>query len=135
MSERRYQVFVSSTFLDLQEERSKVIEALLGMQAFPAGMELFPASDESQWELIRRVIDDSDHHIVILGGRYGSQAPDGLSYTEKEYRYAVETGTPVLGFVRADPGNVPLTYSETDTEKIAGRRVGTWLRRHDTRGA
>jgi len=118
LTDRRFQVFVSSTFLDLQDERSKVIEALLGLQAFPAGMEIFPASDESQWDLIRRVIDDSDYYIVILGGRYGSLAPDGLSYTEKEYRYAVETETPVLGFVRADPENVPVKYSETDPGKV-----------------
>lgn len=117
MSERRYQIFISSTFLDLKEERSKVLEAVLGMEAFPVGMELFPASNESQWELIKGVIDDSDYYVLILGGRYGSTDQDGLSYTEKEYRYAIDTKTPVLGFVRADPENVPLKFSETDPTK------------------
>ena len=37
--------------------------------------------------------------------RYGSTAEDGISYTEKEYDYAVDQGVPVLGFViaRTDP--------------------------------
>ncbi len=34
--DRRYQLFVSSTFDDLQEERQKVLQAVLEMKAFPA---------------------------------------------------------------------------------------------------
>lgn len=37
--EKKYQVFVSSTYEDLQEERKKVMEALLQMNCFPVGME------------------------------------------------------------------------------------------------
>ena len=44
--EKRYQIFVSSTFADLQEERQQVIQALMEMDCIPAGMELFPAADE-----------------------------------------------------------------------------------------
>ena len=44
--EKRYQVFVSSTFNDLKDERQAVTQALLSLDHFPAGMELFPASDE-----------------------------------------------------------------------------------------
>jgi hypothetical protein len=46
MIDRRYQVFVSSTFIDLKEEREAVIRALLEMNCIPAGTELFPAIDE-----------------------------------------------------------------------------------------
>ena len=67
---------------------------------FPSGMELFPASDETQWELIKRVIEECDYYIVIVGGKYGSLGPNGKSYTEMEYDYAMETGLPVLGFVK-----------------------------------
>jgi hypothetical protein len=41
--EKRYQVFVSSTFKDLVEERQQVFQALLWLDCFPCGMELFPA--------------------------------------------------------------------------------------------
>ena len=50
--DRRYQVFVSSTFEDLQAERQKVLQAVLEMKAFPAGMELFPSANDEQWAFI-----------------------------------------------------------------------------------
>ena len=86
----RYQVFVSSTFADLEEERKNVIQTLMEMNCIPAGMEFFPAIDEEQFEFIKRVIDDSDYYIVIIGGKYGSLTTEGISYTEKEYDYAVK---------------------------------------------
>ena len=69
---KRYQVFVSSTFLDLKEEREAVVSALLQVEAFPAGMELFPATDDDSWTLIKRVIDESDYYLLVVGGKYGS---------------------------------------------------------------
>jgi hypothetical protein len=67
--EKRYQVFISSTYLDLKDERQAVMQALLAQKCIPAGMELFPAADEGQWALIRRVIQDCDYYLVIIGGR------------------------------------------------------------------
>jgi len=78
-------------------------------------MELFPAANEDQWTLIKNVIDDCDYYIVIVGGRYGSITVDGISYTEKEYDYAVDRGKPVLGFVHHDPGDLPVRDAETDS--------------------
>lgn len=111
--EKRYQVFVSSTYADLQDERQEVMQALLELDCIPAGMELFPAANEDQWTLIKKVIDDCDYYIVILAGRYGSIGPDGLSYTEMEYRYAIETGKPVIGFVHRNPGTLPANRCES----------------------
>jgi hypothetical protein len=112
--DRRFQVFVSSTFLDLREARAEVMQALLELDCIPAGMELFPASNETQWTLIKRVIEDCDYYLVIIGGRYGSVDEAGVSYTEREYDYAVERGLPALGFVHAEPEAIPLGKSETD---------------------
>lgn len=114
--EKRYQVFVSSTFIDLQEARKEVMQALLELDCIPSGMELFPAADEDQWSLIKKVIDDSDYYIVILAGRYGSIGPDGYSYTEMEYRYATEIGKPVIGFVHKNPGQLPASICEQTNE-------------------
>ncbi len=86
------------------------------MDHLPAGMELFPAADEDQWELIKQVIDQSDYYVVVVAGRYGSLGADGISYTEKEYDYAVESGIPVLGFVHQDPGSIPGGKLELDAE-------------------
>lgn len=108
----RYQVFLSSTYEDLREERQQATQAILEAGCFPSGMELFPASDDTQWELIKRVIEESDYYIVIVAGRYGSLGPDGLSYTEMEYDYAVEKGIPILGFIRDDIGGVSFDKTE-----------------------
>ena len=45
--EKRYQVFISSTFRDLVQERQEVLKAVLEIDHMPAGMELFPASDDA----------------------------------------------------------------------------------------
>ena len=50
--DKKYQIFISSTYEDLKEERKKVIEAILTMNHFPVGMEMFSAADEEQWEII-----------------------------------------------------------------------------------
>lgn len=112
--DKRYQVFVSSTYADLKEERLHVIQALMEMDCIPAGMELFPAADEEQWEFIKRVIDDCDYYLLIIGGRYGSTTDDGISYTEKEFDYAVENGLKVLALIHGQPDNIPFGKSEKD---------------------
>ena len=111
-ADKRHQVFVSSTYLDLVEERQAIIQALLELDCIPAGMEIFPAANEDQWTLIREVIDLSDYYVVVVGGRYGSVTADGVSFTEMEYDYAVSNGIPVLGFIHGDPGSIPLDMSE-----------------------
>lgn len=114
--DKRYQVFVSSTFEDLQEERKEVMQALLELDCIPAGMELFPAANEDQWTLIKRVIDDCDYYILIIGGRYGSTNDVGISYTQMEYEYAVSIGKPVIAFLHKNPDNIPSGKSEQDPE-------------------
>ncbi|WP_078290921.1 DUF4062 domain-containing protein [Mycobacterium sp. D16R24] len=105
---KRYQVFVSSTYKDLTEERATVIQMILNLNHFPAGMEMFPAANEDQWRLIQRVIDESDYYVVVVGGRYGAvDEVSGVSYTEREYDYAISTGTPVLGFLHKEPETIP----------------------------
>lgn len=118
--QRRYQVFISSTFTDLIDERREVMQALLEMDCLPAGMELFPAGNTDQWTLIQGVIEQSDYYLVILGGRYGSVTEEGVSYTEKEYDYAVELGIPVMGFVPAEPDAIAVGKTDKD-DKAAAR--------------
>ncbi|MGD8174234.1 DUF4062 domain-containing protein [Vibrio sp. TRT 21S02] len=96
------QVFVSSTYKDLKEERKVVTQTLLEIGCIPVGMEMFPASNDSQWTFIKRIIDESDFYLLILGDRYGSLGSEGLSYTEMEYRYAIQKKKPVVSFLRQD---------------------------------
>lgn len=96
---KKLQVFVSSTYKDLIDERQAAVEAILDEGHIPAGMELFKGG-KSQLETIKRWIDDSDVHLLILGGRYGSIDKDTLlSYTQLEYEYALSRNMPVFAVV------------------------------------
>jgi hypothetical protein len=97
---KKYQVFVSSTYLDLQAERQAAVEAILKAGHIPAGMELFAAGDESQMETIKRWIEASDIYMLILGCRYGSIEPkSGMSYIEHEYDFALTIEKPIFAVV------------------------------------
>jgi len=135
--DKRYQVFISSTYADLKEERRRVMQTVMEMDCIPAGMELFPAADEEQFEFIKRVIDDCDYYLLIIGGRYGSLTAEGISYTEKEYDYAVSKGIKVIGLIHENPEEIPLGKSEKEPalrEKLGlfrkkvstGRMVKFW---------
>lgn len=52
--DKHYQIFISSTFMDLKEERKAVIEAILNSKHIPAGMESFSASNDEQFKYIER---------------------------------------------------------------------------------
>jgi Domain of unknown function (DUF4062) len=99
---KKYQIFVSSTYQDLREERAEIIKAVLEMGHIPVGMEMFSAADEEQWKIIARQIDETDYYVVIAAHRYGSVTDAGISYTEKELDYANSKKVPVLGFVIDD---------------------------------
>jgi hypothetical protein len=122
---RRYQVFVSSTYEDLKEERQHVMQALLETKCIPTGMELFPATSSSQWELIRRIIDECDYYIVIVAGRYGSTDESGLGYTEREFDYALQIGKPVIAFYHRNIEN--LTRSKLEKTDVGQQKLATFV--------
>lgn len=100
---KKLQVFVSSTYTDLIEERQAAVQAILDAGHIPAGMELFKAGNESQLKTIYRWINESDVYMLILGGRYGSiEKESGKSYTQLEYEYALSKDIPVFAVVLSD---------------------------------
>lgn len=119
--DKRYQVFVSSTYADLKDERQKVIQTLMQLDCMPAGMELFPAADMEQFAFIKKVIDDCDYYIIIVGGRYGSVTAEGVSYTELEFDYAVSKGMKVIAFLHSDPDSIPV--GKSDIDPVARQRL------------
>lgn len=111
------------------------------MYQFPIGMEMFSADDEDQWAVIKDAIDSSDYYVIIIGRKYGSIIENGddagMSYTEKEFRYAQSTEIPILSFVikddaqrngnqvEADPDKMQKLKAFTDYVKT-GRLVSFW---------
>ena len=112
----KYQVFISSTYADLHNERQAVTWEVLKARHIPAGMENFTATDDRGWRTISRTIDLSDYYIVIVAGRYGSVDPTtGMSWTEREYLYARDQGMRVLAFIRED-AHITADKSENESE-------------------
>ncbi|MFQ2270852.1 DUF4062 domain-containing protein [Aeromonas enteropelogenes] len=142
--ERKHQVFVSSTYKDLVEERKEVIHALLELDCIPAGMELFPATDEDAWSLITEVIDGCDYYVLILGGKYGSTNQDGVGYTEMEFNYAVSKEKPIICFLHENIHSLPSSKVEsTDCgkeklesfrKKAQDKHCKFWSNAHDLGG-
>lgn len=144
----RYQVFVSSTYEDLIEERKQVTQAILECDCFPAGMELFPASNKSQWEMIKQVIDESDVYLVIIAGRYGSikKGKKLISYTELEFNYAKKINKPIIALIHNNITSLPFEKSEQSEQGQAllrdfinkakdGRVVKFWNNKDDIKSA
>lgn len=138
--DKRYQVFLSSTFADLKDERKEVLSALQKAGYFVAGMELFPSDDDESWEVIKRVIDQSDYYVLVVGGRYGSIGSCGKSFTEMEHEYARKKGLPILPFLHGDPASLPNKHVESvhgeklklfikNIEQLHTRR--SWLTKHE----
>ncbi|MCK0551301.1 DUF4062 domain-containing protein [Pseudomonas syringae] len=140
----KYQIFVSSTYLDLKEPRDFVIKAILEMGHIPVGMEMFSAADEEQWSIIRRQIDQSDYYVLILANRYGSVTSEQISYTEKEYDYARSISIPCLGFILETSASWPSDYTDTASaqvqalslfrDKVKQRPVSFWKNTDDLYG-
>ena len=148
--EIKYQVFVSSTYEDLKEERKEITQAILESHCIPAGMELFPASNLTQWDIIKRVIDDSDFYMLIIAGKYGSTIKDGsgreISYTEMEFDYALSSGKPILALVHEDIDALPRAKTETTEKKASllsefrkkvyvGRIIKKWTTKDNLKSA
>jgi hypothetical protein len=139
--ERRYEVFISSTYEDLKEQRRYMQEAVIAAGHIPVGMELFNPGHEDQWRVITRAIDGCDHYVLIVGARYGSKDDDGMGYTEKEYRYALAREKPIVVFCLKPEGasDWPLRDDPNDPQKgddwkrlqafraeVMGRYVHLW---------
>ncbi len=118
--DRRYQIFISSTYKDLIEERQKVTQAILKLYHFPIGMEMFHADNEEQWIQIKNTIDMSDYYILIVGRYCGTMIEEeGISYTEKEYNYAISKEIPVLSFIISDEAKKESYGVETNKQQRA----------------
>ncbi|GAB3767793.1 hypothetical protein GCM10028818_01210 [Spirosoma horti] len=100
---RKLQVFVSSTYTDMIEERQAAVEAVLQAGHIPAGMELFAGANEDQMYIIKRWIDDSDIFLLLLSGRYGSiELKSKKSYTHLEFEYAKKKKKKIIVAVASD---------------------------------
>ena len=125
-------IYVSSTFVDLEQFREKVLERLRRSKSIAVAMEDYAAFDERPAERCLKDVERCDIYVGILAKRYGyipeENNPDGLSITEMEYRKAGDAGLKRLMF-QLDPWapwldeyNDRLTGEGNHGEKISGFR-------------
>ncbi|MFB0534903.1 MAG: DUF4062 domain-containing protein, partial [Anaerolineae bacterium] len=118
-------VFLSSTWVDLQEHRRAVIGRLdefrhQGYEVEWLGMEGFAAQDEGPADTCRRFVEQADVYVGIFGVRYGSRAAGSVrSMTEIEYRHAVKLNKPRLLFlIDEERAEVKPVHSEKDPDML-----------------
>lgn len=101
MNTKKYQVFISSTYLDLIKYRKAVSDEITFRGHIPAGMEDFTACGEDLETYIKHVIDESDYYVLIIGQRFGSSIPtdENVSYTMMEYEYAKSKGMRIIPLI------------------------------------
>lgn len=140
-----YQVFVSSTYEDLKEERQEVMAAVVSTGNVPIGMEYFPAGDAAPFDYIKKQIDEADYYILVVAGKYGSINKDtGISYTEMEFDYAIEKKVPVAVLLFRDLNKLTVDKIELDNDRRSlletfrnkvrdGRMANFWEDKKDLR--
>jgi hypothetical protein len=83
-------IFVSSTFLDLQEYRRQVSDVIRQMGHEDVAMEYYIAEDRRPLDKCLADVAACDLYVGLFAWRYGSipatDNPEGISITELEYR-------------------------------------------------
>jgi len=73
-SERKYQVFISSTFRDLADQRRMVLHAVVDRGHMPIALERFPAADSAVPSVIHKSIAASQIYTsgwsTVSGARF-----------------------------------------------------------------
>jgi hypothetical protein len=115
--DRRFQVFVSSTFEDLVDQRKQAIEVIFERGHIPIALERFAARNESDLEVITTAIKSCQVYLLILGHRYGELVPgEEYSFTELEFRIARDHGLLILPLV-LKPAEVARRRMELDSTR------------------
>ncbi len=146
MSDKRYQVFISATYADLIEERGVLTQALPALGCLPCGLEQQPTAGNA-WNATKKLIDDCDYYLLLLGSRYGSLSPSGVGFTHMEYVYAATKQKPILILMLDSPESRPASLQEKTPEAKfrldgfrqllikSGNMVGRWNTPADLDGA
>jgi nucleoside 2-deoxyribosyltransferase len=97
--------FISSTFVDLHEDRAAVADALKSRGLNVNALDIRPASTQSSKHEILNGIKESDFVILIIGDRFGSilksmTNSESQSITWWEYATALKMEKPVIAYFK-----------------------------------
>ena len=109
-------------------------QVLPSLGCLPCGLELNPAS-VGAWAAIKKLIDESDYYVLLVGSRYGTLSPSGVSFTHMEYVYAATKQKPILVLLHDAPETRPVELQESTPEgKLKFRDFRQLLQRGLTAG-
>lgn len=104
---RSLTVFLCSTYSDLIDERTAVIDAITRLKLQHDSMEFFGARPNQPIETCLEEVRRSDILVVMVGHRYGNFVPNlEISFSEAEYREGHRLGKPCLVYLRDE--NTPV---------------------------
>jgi hypothetical protein len=120
--------FISSTFVDLYEDRSAIAEVLKARGLNINALDIKPASSQSSRAEILSGISESDFVILIIGDRFGSilksmTGSETLSITWWEYISALKMRKPVIAYFKHVDGGDPKAHDDKYDTLYKKKRV------------
>lgn len=100
-------IFLSSTWLDLEEHRKIILFTFARLRKWIEAMEYFGALPESPLEECLKAVRRSDIYVGLIGMRYGSKDKQGMSITQREYEEAYAANKKILVYL-IDEDNHPM---------------------------
>ncbi|TVL96663.1 MAG: hypothetical protein CV087_23440 [Candidatus Brocadia sp. WS118] len=103
-TDRKYQVFISSTFKDLSDHRQAAMRAIIKAGHLPIALENFTPDSKDKVTVIQTAIKSAQFFVLILGYRYGYRPQKkngtlGPSYTEMELNWAEQAGLKIVALL------------------------------------
>lgn len=114
MLDKRYQVFISTSGMEMKPERSIMMQTLVSMGFFSWGLEQRTPISSA---ISRRQIDDCDYVVFLLGSQYGELSVSGMGYMHLDYLYAVSRQKPIVVFMHEHPHMRDLCLRESKPER------------------
>lgn len=110
MTNRKYQVFISSTFRNMEQARKAAIAGVADCHHIPIALENFAPQSMSDLEVIKKAVKECPIYVLILGPTYGAMPPGSdKSYIHIEYELAKKDNREILVF--------PLEWSDINAQR------------------
>ncbi len=119
-------IYVSSTYLDLQDYRAQVEKTIRRMGHTDVAMEYYVAEDQRPVDKCLSDVEACDLYIGIFAWRYGwipkKKNRKNLSITEMEYRQARKSNKPCLIFLLDGKVAWPPDFIDDDKTQVKNLR-------------
>jgi nucleoside 2-deoxyribosyltransferase len=120
--------FISSTFVDLYEDRNAIADALKSRGLNVNALDIRPASSQSSKKEIQNGIRESDFVILLIGDRFGSilksmTGNESQSITWWEYTTALKMGKPVIAYFKNVDESDPKSHDDKSDPLYSKKRV------------